>query len=854
MDNMSVFLGTVVSTAPEYGIAIVDVMGGAEQQTRTLIGYLPCNDSATGTVTHQIIPTGSTVICASIHEDDEVTYIISQANYMVADVDNSLLGRANYDIGSIVARDYTAIDTVLIQLLQDRITFLNNHAHNMDIDAMTGDFDVRDYDGEAGIHIGKYISQLRGSSMAYIDLAGISDRIRMVASTIEQHTPIIFDTTREYIRSNNIAINATEAFGILNGESPIEIKDDIPELKYEDAIPLYRLQKKAGAAVGGEEDIIIIPPRDTDTHTAKTEPIVVAKKRSAFNGLLSSHSANSILSIKSPDILGLHQVAYNEEIDPPQDDILIPYNIPKEDYYDTASADANKKELSDDELEEAIRDAALNKLVETITSEEYLDKLIEKLGEHGLKLASTENTLDKTMLKAANSPIQPTVESSYKAPLSIDVIDPATGEMTRYYKSTSFISQEPDGSILLKDGYGSEIRMSQGNIYISPALDLFLRPGRDLSAMTPRHQSFNSQYSCTINSGDSIYIRAADNLKAIAGTSGAGSLTLENNSTGIVDDKFPGINIKSSAGVAMTGAHVYIGGKPSTELTKNKATADNTIVSTIVLDSGNNGSMLLKSGAHTVDSKQMVFACHDGSFSNAETDFATALAITPSSIGMYTTTVLMPAHLSLRGLKETETVTLYHDGDQKALNIKTANKPTVAIAGNFICYGEGTFKEKVAASMVVSTSESNVLAHRNPAKAKKFFTDLKLQKDVVVGSFGKTCAANIQIAASNGPYQNWFVNGNAFSFPLSYNVDTAITIPGMCWQRDAYKSSSGSYKDYVWNEIYIKDTEGNNTACYPGIDIWEKASLSLGKDKEDKTIKVALKSSYITTTPKKNRK
>lgn len=851
MDNMSVFLGTVVSTAPEYGIAIVDVMGGAEQQTRTLIGYLPCNDSATGTVTHQIIPTGSTVICASIHEDDEVTYIISQANYMVADVDNSLLGRANYDIGSIVARDYTAIDTVLIQLLQDRITFLNNHAHNMDIDAMTGDFDVRDYDGEAGIHIGKYISQLRGSSMAYIDLAGISDRIRMVASTIEQHTPTMFTTVKNGIHSSNVAINATEAFGILNGDSPIELKDDIPELKHQDAIPLYRLQKKTGDAVGGEEDIIVIPPKEAQEHTSETEPIIVAKKRTAFNGAISAHSANSILSMKSPSIVALHQVAYDEEMDPPQGDILIPYDKKEgEESSDAPPTDLMGDENKDDEkIEEAIRDAALNKIVESIISEEYLDKLLEKLSEHGLKLASTEKTLDKTFLEQGQSVVRPTSEAAYKAPFGIDIVDQATGETTRYYKSTSFISQEDDGSILIKDGYGSEIRMSQGNIYISPALDLFFRPGRDLSAMVPRHQAFNSQYTCTFNSG-STYIRSTEDLKMVAGTAGAGALTIENKGTGTIDEKVSGINIKSANGLALTGTHVYIGGK-SGKGTAKKSISNDESRGSVVIDAGGGGSILTRSATYTAESSQIVLLCYSG-ITSGSTGSGSAITIADNLIGLYTSNVLMPANLSMRGIKGTEAITIYNKGTTKTVKLKTVATPALEIAGSIGCYSNALFKKGIVANGVASIMDTNAMVRSSLEESIKYFNDIELISDPVIGAFGKSNASAIAIAAEHGPYQDWFVNGSEFSFPTTYNVDISITVPGMSWQKEFYDSDNFS-DDYTWSEEYIKDSNDVESACYPGIDIWEKASLSLGKDKDNKTIKVDLKSSYVTTTPKKKR-
>lgn len=45
---------------------------------------------------------------------------------------------------------------------------------------------------------------------------------------------------------------------------------------------------------------------------------------------------------------------------------------------------------------------------------------------------------------------------------------------------------------MLKDGYGSEIQMIRGNIIISPALDLILRPGRNIIGTIPGLTSLTS--------------------------------------------------------------------------------------------------------------------------------------------------------------------------------------------------------------------------------------------------------------------------------------------------------------------------------------------------------------------------
>jgi hypothetical protein len=836
---------------PVLGIAMIEDAGGSKRSTKApLLAHLPYNDSGAGVVMSTALSVGSTVIYA---KDPMVNigYILGFANRLAADLDNPMAGRALYNLNSIASCDDESLWKSmhdLLSVVDANLVLANCHGHNVDMDALPGDCDMLDYKGEAGIHIGKYVTQLRGSTLAYIDLAGISNKIRMVASTIEQHTDTVFNPISDDLVSYNIAVNTSESLGIIYGNAPIAIDGEAGEdltLFDKEAIPFYRIQRKEGDLVSGTESMVVMPAVEGDMHKKDTEPIILSKQRTSLHGNITEASTYGILSVKTPTIMGMHQVGYGKEfVDKDTDpDILQAYEVSDE-------KTKEKPKVPEEDIDR-IRDAALDKFIEYALSDYFVDKLKERLAQRGLSLSSDKATFDKAIWgedKDING-YGPTTDAVYPPPAKVTLTDSRTGEKFTYYRSTSFVSQEPDGSILLKDGYGSEIRMSQGNIYISPALDLFLRPGRDLSAMTPRHQSFNSQYSCTINSGDSIYIRAADNLKAIAGTSGGGILTIENQSTASLDDKVPGINIRSAIGVAMTGAHVYIGGKPSSDLTRKSIKPDEEVASTIILDSGSNGSMLLKSGACTMDAKQYVFACHDGSFANEYTGFASALTISPSFIGMYTTTVIMPAHLSLSGLKDIETVTLYSGGEQKTLNLKTADAPTMTVAGNFMCYSQGIFKQGVAANGVVSISNENALAHKNPTKAKEFFTKIVARKDEVNGIFGKACATSVKYAAEYGPYQNWFVNGNSFSFPLSYNVDTTITIPGMCWQRDTYNNAADGYKEYVWSEKYIKDAEGKDTACYPGIDIWEKAQVSVGKD-----IKIPLASDYITNTAKKEYK
>lgn len=92
---------------------------------------------------------------------------------------------------------------------------------------------------------------------------------------------------------------------------------------------------------------------------------------------------------------------------------------------------------------------------------------------------------------------------SLEFPNFIDLkIDHRKGrDKVRYYKSRSAISQLDDGSIVIEDGYGSQIIMGGGNIRLTCPGDVFLQPGRSMIAMAP--------FDAVIRAGNSVDVSAS---------------------------------------------------------------------------------------------------------------------------------------------------------------------------------------------------------------------------------------------------------------------------------------------------------------------------------------------------------
>lgn len=120
-----------------------------------------------------------------------------------------------------------------------------------------------------------------------------------------------------------------------------------------------------------------------------------------------------------------------------------------------------------------------------------------------------------------------------EAPDYFDVeIDHTT--KSRYYCSRSIIEQMPDGSIVIEDGYGSGIYMSQGNIRFTCAGDELHQPGRSFIAMAGDDAVLRAGSSVDVTAalGD-VRLKAERNLHMLAGNGLTGGVLIESRSTGI---------------------------------------------------------------------------------------------------------------------------------------------------------------------------------------------------------------------------------------------------------------------------------------------------------------------------------
>lgn len=822
MTTGTIFIATIIAALPELGVAIITTADGSTDIKHLLIAHLPLNDANTGVVTQSNYVDGTAVICLQDSTVPTKAYIIAPANFAIGDKSDTLYGRALYNTEDYTEADSKAFIGALEQLLDTSLSIdFQNYAHGIDINALPGDNDQIDMQGNSGLHIGRFISQLRGSPIAFIDISNVLHAIRMVANKIEQHLPLSYALKDKYLEVHNLAINDSEAFGLSDGLA-VKIVDGVPTFEDDNAIPLYRLQTVEGAAADGKEELVVSFPVDEKVHYSTTEPPILAKKRIALDGALYDATANSITSIKSPAIRGIHQVNYDVEGDAAeQTDILKAYKYTEQ---QTASFPPAP------DLESEISDAALNKLIDKLFTGDYLDRLTRKMATLGLKVSSETATLAAYIDKNGEQPKDtfkpgPTDNQQFGLPRFITLTDPTTGKVSTYFNTTSFISQESDGSILICDGYGSEIRMSRGNIYISPALDLFFRPGRDLSAMVPRHQSYNAQATTTINASGSLYIRSVGDLKIAGATGGDGIVSLECDASEVSNSS--GLLLRSTAGATLTGHDVYIGINSGIGTTDSRVDNPQT-PGTIIIDACSRGKISMRSMEQIVDSESICMLAKDS-----------ALAIEPTAIYLFTRTVSTSATLEIVSEKTPTKITVLRDGEQVEITTINSSNPSLVVEGsllvgaNFVCNMSGKFCRSLIANGIGSTSPyCGVVSYQYGDP----FAQTEIVKHTPIPSLGINTAASVE-ALADAIYQDSYVSTNSFTFPADYDVPPTIQVPGMVWQ--AQTDTNGG----IWKEISMTSPDGTVTMCYPGILVWNAATIS--KPGYDST---SLNTGYITNT------
>lgn len=180
------------------------------------------------------------------------------------------------------------------------------------------------------------------------------------------------------------------------------------------------------------------------------------------------------------------------------------------------------------------------------------------------------------------------------------VIDQRTNHSVKFYASRSIIKQLDDGGILLEDGYGSQIRMEGGNIFITCVGDVWTMPGRNAITWAPHDviQKAGNSVDITAAKKD-VRVKAEQNVHVLAANGRSGSLLMECRANKHpVRDEFD-----SKIGEDAVGGGIFLKCKDSTVTTWGKRVYVGGIAgssSEILLDAGEAGTTVVRGRSVTM--------------------------------------------------------------------------------------------------------------------------------------------------------------------------------------------------------------------------------------------------------------
>ena len=136
---------------------------------------------------------------------------------------------------------------------------------------------------------------------------------------------------------------------------------------------------------------------------------------------------------------------------------------------------------------------------------------------------------------------------------------------SKYYKGRAGVFITEDGGIVIRDAYGSSIRMTGGNIYADCPGDILEMPGRDKVTIAGRNASLQAQQDVEVVSAiGNTRIKAHNQLSMLGGAAGTGGVLIENQATGTPSKaegkkmSSAGISIKSTSHVSISAAQLGI--------------------------------------------------------------------------------------------------------------------------------------------------------------------------------------------------------------------------------------------------------------------------------------------------------
>jgi len=368
-------------------------------------------------------------------------------------------------------------------------------------------------------------------------------------------------------------------------------------------------------------------------------------------------------------------------------------------------------------------------------------------------------------------------------------IDERPGHKVKYYKSRSGIHQMDDGSIIIEDGWGSQLIMSGGNIYFTCVGDVWSMPGRNAITWAPHDviQRAGNSADITAAKGD-VRFKAEHNMHLLAGNAGNyGGLLLESRAKGTnTPDGFKEVGEKvRSYGVIVKAADsefnvmakdMYIG-RGQKEAGK------------IVIDAGKQGYLLVL-GEQIINKATDLYCISLQRESDAD---AQSLAMTSQG-------AIMTVPVQMRG-----DLTLV-EGENSGGNL--------LVGGAAIVYGGVA----VAGGAV---GDSKEIKERNPAETiSQTIKDQGEKINEQLDDLKKAVTDNPETSSGNDDFQKK-IGFSCRDSENDYKIDDTFILYEARWQQILrIKGQLGT----AWDEPDVKAPNGEITLPHPGRAGWKEMS------------------------------
>lgn len=656
-------------------------------------------------------------------------------------------------------------------------------------DLYSGDYLVGDKNG-GNLFVGRTCVALNGSCFSSLQLDGVNNKL---AQLYHQKQEVSLNRYQKKTIDGDFklqAVNIQQGLGKQTDSNAQLFQDkgqsdaDIQRKQY--SVPVFRRAQFSGLLYEGQVKTINIPISDQDIYTIKSTVPTIASETTTYTGE-HEYKAQKLSSVKTPYIVEPRYIPVNDQdLDIVQDTELIDQ---------PTGVDA----------------PLLQQLF--LQNQKYTEQKQECMFQDGFFVFPDSNLRQYADWQDG----LPQTDQYLAQPKYYTRTDGTLNKQITFYNNTSFIEQAKDGSIFIKDGWGSQIRLTRGNIIISSALDTFIRPGRDLIQLIPRLKQTTTNGPAVLASKQSIKIAAQTDVKIASAISGGIGSTVLENRTGDINSPSSGVVIRSNADMTITASKdLYIGLND-----KSKQNAGQNITKgtgTFILDVGDNFAINAKNSIKLTAGQVQIYG-YSG-------DTGAGITINSSQIAASAMNINMQGFIQV-GTHSNGTSIQYNSDDSFTIRSGSSaffiegpiQATNVAVRDLLLCMNNIIGQQFATKA---STQQDNIptLLASSRAQIQKVYGDMvKLDMQAVT---------DITVTGQVPCYKDSFICDRQLKFNDSATLGFGqYSMPGMCWQQQAYNPK----KITVFQPVTAKQTGSNQQSkTYPGVTMWQSATISIVKD------------------------